>query len=118
MTEAACKIVFTQRFKCAGMKWNLDRDHPILALRVIALSGLWSLTRGLMLKSQTTTLPRTPEEFRNHLNTSPSTVRWLTVTHAKRWHSHYNSSGSGALYQGRFKSAPIEQDEHLLAVCR
>jgi hypothetical protein len=69
VTEAACKIVFTQRFKCAGMKWNLDRDQPILALRVIALSGIWSQTRGLMFKSQTTTLPRTPEEFRNQLNT-------------------------------------------------
>ena len=45
-------------------------------------------------------------------------MRWLTVTHAKRWHSHYHSSGSGALYQGRFKSFPIEQDEHFLAVCR
>ena len=45
-------------------------------------------------------------------------MRWLTVTHAKRWHSHYHSSGSGALYQGRFKSFPIEQDEHFLTVCR
>ena len=71
VTEAACKIVFTQRFKCAGMKWNLDRDQPILALRVIALSGIWSQTRALMFQSQTTTLPRTPEEFRNQLNTIP-----------------------------------------------
>ena len=45
-------------------------------------------------------------------------MRWLTVTHAKRWHAHYHSSGSGALYQGRFKSFPIEQDEHFLTVCR
>jgi len=69
VTDAACKIVFTQRFKCAGMKWNLDRDQPILALRVIALSGIWSQTRALMFKSHTTTLPRSPEEFRNQLNT-------------------------------------------------
>ena len=45
-------------------------------------------------------------------------MRWLTVTHAKRWHAHYHSSGSGALDQGRFKSFPIEQDEHYLTVCR
>jgi hypothetical protein len=69
VTEAACKIVFTQRFKCAGMKWNLDRDQPILALRVIALSRIWPQARSLMFKSHTTTLPRTPEQFRNQLNT-------------------------------------------------
>jgi putative transposase len=45
-------------------------------------------------------------------------MRWLTVTHAKRWHAHYHSSGSGALYQGRFKSFPIEEDDHFLTVCR
>lgn len=45
-------------------------------------------------------------------------LRWVTVTHTRRWHSHYQSSGTGALYQGRFKSFPIEQDEHFLSVCR
>jgi putative transposase len=45
-------------------------------------------------------------------------VRWLTHTHTMRWHAHYHSSGSGHLYQGRFKSFPIEQDEHLYAVLR
>jgi putative transposase len=45
-------------------------------------------------------------------------LRWLTVTHAQRWHAHYHTSGSGALYQGRFKSFPVEEDDHLLAVCR
>ena len=44
--------------------------------------------------------------------------RWLTVTHAQRWHAHYHSSGSGHLYQGRFKSFPIESDEHLYTVLR
>jgi len=63
VTEAACKIVFTQRFKCAGMKWNLERDQPILVLRVIALSGIWSHTRTAMFNSLTKALPRTPKEF-------------------------------------------------------
>ena len=45
-------------------------------------------------------------------------LRWLTVTHAQRWHAHYHSSGSGHLYQGRFKSFPIESDEHLYTVLR
>ena len=44
--------------------------------------------------------------------------RRLTVTHTMRWHSHYQTGGTGHLYQGRFKSFPIQQDEHLLTVMR
>ena len=40
-------------------------------------------------------------------------VRWLTHTHTMRWHAHYHSSGTGHLYQGRFKSFPIQADDHL-----
>src|SRR5207249_3264064 len=28
------------------------------------------------------------------------------------------TGGSGPLYQGRFKSFPVQEDEHLLTVCR
>jgi len=42
----------------------------------------------------------------------------LTVTHVRRWHEHRKSGGSGHLYQGTYKSFPIEADEHLLAVLR
>lgn len=35
--------------------------------------------------------------------------QWLTVTHSMRWHAHYHTSGSGHLYQGRFKSFPIQE---------
>jgi len=45
-------------------------------------------------------------------------MRWLTVTHTQRWHAAHRTSGTGALYQGRFKSFPIQQDEHLVAVLR
>jgi len=45
-------------------------------------------------------------------------MRWLTVTHTQRWHAHHHSAGTGPVYQGRFKSFPIEADEHLLAVLR
>jgi putative transposase len=44
--------------------------------------------------------------------------RWLTVTHVQRWHAHHRSAGSGHLYQGRFKSFPVETDEHLYTVLR
>jgi putative transposase len=35
--------------------------------------------------------------------------RWLTVTHTQRWHAHHKTSGTGHLYQGRFKSFPVER---------
>ena len=43
---------------------------------------------------------------------------WLTLTHTQRWHAHRHSAGSGHVYQGRFKSFPVEDDEHFLTVCR
>ncbi len=45
-------------------------------------------------------------------------MRWLTVTHTQRWHAHYHTAGRGAVYQGRFKSFPVESDEHFLTVAR
>ena len=44
--------------------------------------------------------------------------RRLTVTHTMRWHAHYRTGGTGHLYQGRFKSFPVQDDEHLLTVMR
>ena len=34
-------------------------------------------------------------------------VGWLTLTHTQRWHAFRQSTGSGHVYQGRFKSFPI-----------
>lgn len=45
-------------------------------------------------------------------------MRWVTVTHTQRLHAHRRTSGQGPLYQGRFKSFPIQTDEHFLRVCR
>jgi len=42
----------------------------------------------------------------------------LTTTHVRRWHLHRHSVGHGHLYQGLYKSFPIQQDEHFLTVCR
>jgi len=41
VTEAACKTVFTQRFKRSGMRWRHDTGQVILDLRVLHLSGIW-----------------------------------------------------------------------------
>jgi putative transposase len=48
----------------------------------------------------------------------PRFMTWLTLTHTQRWHAHRGSAGSGHLYQGRYKSFPVQGDEHFLMVCR
>ena len=45
-------------------------------------------------------------------------VGWLTLTHTQRWHAHRHSIGTGHVYQGRFKSFPIQSDEHFYTVAR
>ena len=45
-------------------------------------------------------------------------LRWITVTHTQRWHAHRHSGGTGPVYQGRFKSFPVQTDEHFLTVAR
>jgi len=45
-------------------------------------------------------------------------MRWLTHTHVMRWHVAHRTVGCGSLYQGRFKSFPVQRDEHFLTVCR
>jgi len=43
---------------------------------------------------------------------------WLTLTHTQRWHAHRHSIGSGHVHQGRFKSFPVQDDDHFYTVCR
>jgi putative transposase len=45
-------------------------------------------------------------------------AQWLTVTHVRRWHAHHHTVGTGPVYQGRFKSFPIQEGEHYFTVCR
>jgi REP element-mobilizing transposase RayT len=35
-------------------------------------------------------------------------VGWLTLTHTQRWHAHRHTRGSGHVYQGPFKSFPVQ----------
>jgi len=44
--------------------------------------------------------------------------RWLAHTHAMRWRVAHNTVGRGHLYQGRFKSFPIQEDEHFFTALR
>lgn len=45
-------------------------------------------------------------------------MRYVTLTHTQRWHAHYHRVGYGHLYQGRFKSFPVEADEYFVQVAR
>ena len=45
-------------------------------------------------------------------------LRWLTLTHSQRLHAHRHTTGYGHIYQGRFKSFPVEQDQAALNVIR
>ena len=45
-------------------------------------------------------------------------LRWLTHTHTMRWHAHHHTTGTGHLYQGRFKAFPVQSEEHLFTVLR
>ena len=62
-----------------------------------------------------------PNHF--HLVLQPATVdalspfmQWWMTSHVRRYHRHYRSTGH--VWQGRFKSFPIQQDDHLLTVLR
>ncbi len=45
-------------------------------------------------------------------------LAWLTRTHSLRWHAFQGMHGCGHLYQGRFKSFPVQSDRYFLTVCR
>ncbi len=45
-------------------------------------------------------------------------MRLLTVTHTNRWHAHHGTTGTGPIYQGRFKSFPVAADEHAWTMMR
>ena len=44
--------------------------------------------------------------------------RWLTLTHVMRWRVAHRTVGFGPLYQGRFKSFPLQDRHGLEVVCR
>ena len=43
---------------------------------------------------------------------------WISNTHVKRYRQHYHDKVGGHLYQGRFKSFPVQEDGHLLTLLR
>lgn len=54
-----------------------------------------------------------------HTDTSLSSfMAWLTTTHSKRWHAVRQTTGTGHVYQGRYKAFPVSSDTHFLRLCR
>ncbi len=75
--------------------------HPIRILSYCILSNHWHFV----------VWPREDGEL-------SAFFRWLANTHAMRWRVAHRTVGYGHLYQGRFKSFPVQRDEHLLTVLR
>jgi putative transposase len=44
------------------------------------------------------------------------TIRWISVTHSARWRSAPRNAGNGPLYEGRFRSFPVQTDWHFSLV--
>ena len=75
--------------------------HPIKILSYVIMSNHWHFVVWPEREGQLT-------DF----------FRWLAHTHAMRWRVSQRTVGYGHLYQGRFKSFPVQCDEHFLTVCR
>ncbi len=45
-------------------------------------------------------------------------MRWITLTHTQRFHASHGTLGIGHLYQGRYKSFPIQDDAYYLTAMR
>ena len=45
-------------------------------------------------------------------------MRWITLTHTQRYHAAHGTTGIGHLYQGRYKSFPVQDEPYYLTVMR
>ena len=88
----------------AAFEQVLSEAHPRSPMRLLAyclMPNHWHLVLW----------PRHDGELSRYM-------QWLTTTHMRRWHAHHGTRGTGALYQGRYKSFPVQEDGHFLVVCR
>ncbi len=45
-------------------------------------------------------------------------MHWVTLTHTQRYHASHGTVGIGHLYQGRYKSFPVQDEGYYLTVLR
>ena len=43
-------------------------------------------------------------------------LAWVTSLHAQKWHADHETTGTGHVYQGRFRSSLVQAERHLLNV--
>ncbi|HTW94940.1 MAG TPA: transposase, partial [Tepidisphaeraceae bacterium] len=96
--------LFDDQADCLAMEKVIERTHKLLPTRIVTYCLMPTHSHFVL-------WPREDGELSEFM-------RLLTVTHTQRWHAHHHSAGTGPLYQGRFKSFPIQQDGHFLMVCR
>jgi putative transposase len=105
LNRAAGKIKFLHRDKDFEAFENLlveaHRRHPVEIYSYCLMGTHWHFV----------VLPRKDGDL-------TAFFRWLTHTHAMRWRVSHRTVGYGHLYQGRFKSFPVQEDGHFLDVCR
>jgi len=77
------------------------QKHPVRLVSYCVLSNHWHLVVG----------PVDPRRL-------SGLMQWVTTTHAVRFRRHGQTVGEGPVYQGRFKSVPVESSDELVQVCR
>jgi putative transposase len=45
-------------------------------------------------------------------------MSWVSNTHVRRWRQHWHSVGQGHVYQGRYKSFLVQDDDYFLTLMR
>jgi len=75
--------------------------YPVRLLAYCVLSNHWHLVVG----------PKGTNDL-------SCLMRWVSATHAIRWHHRHGTIGQGALYKGRFLARPIDTAASLVHVCR
>lgn len=101
---AGRRTLFDDDADFLAMERVIQRTHDLLPIRIVTyclMPNHWHLVLWPERDGQLS-------EF----------MRLLTVTHTQRRHAHRRTAGTGPLYQGRFKSFPVQQDHHFLTVCR
>jgi putative transposase len=88
-----------EAFECV-LAEGLDR-YPVELLTYCLMANHWHLV----------VRPRTDDALGRLMG-------WVCVTHVRRHHGHYRTRGGGHLYQGRFKSFPVQEEVYFLRLCR
>lgn len=48
----------------------------------------------------------------------PAFMHWVTMTHTQRWHAAHGTTGIGHVYQGRYKSFPVQSNQRFFKTMR